>query len=135
MRKLLMAAVAALLCLGMAAGTASAKPKNKPQPKPKPEYTYTATIDCGRGPVSVGSYDDMWADLEDLDSKRRYKPIEWHVKVGDMAIDESKPGERRRQPRVVCSYDDGMAKGTVVVKYDIGFLLDDWRDVRSRYRD
>jgi len=132
MRKFLMAALAAILCLGVAAGTASAKPKPKP---PKADYTYTATIDCGRGPVTVGSYDDMWADLEDMDSRRRYKPLEWHVKFGDMAIDEVRPGERRRQPRVICTYDDGMATGTVVVKYDVWFLLDDWRDIRSRYRD
>ena len=130
MRKLLTAALAAILCLGVAAGTASAKPRHQ-----KAEYTYTATIDCGRGPVTVGSYDDMWADLEDMDSRRRYKPLEWHVKFGDMAIDEVKPGERRRQPRVICTYDDGMATGTVVVKYDVWFLLDDWRDIRSRYRD
>jgi len=132
MRKMLTAALAAILCFGIMAGTASAHSKKK---APKPEYTYTATIDCGRGPVEVGSYDDMWADLEDLDSRRTYKPIEWHVAVGDMAIDETKPGERRRQPRVVCSYDDGVATGTVVVKYDVWFLLDDWRKIRSRYRD
>jgi hypothetical protein len=131
MRKMLTAIIAAILCFGLVAGTASARAKKTP----KPEYTYTATIDCGRGPVTVGSYDDMWADLEDLNSKRRYKPLEWHVKFGDKSIDEVKPGERRRQPRVVCSYDDGMAKGTVVVKYDIWFARDDWRKIRSRYRN
>ncbi len=127
---MLMAAVAATLCFGLVAGTASAHVKKK---APKPEYTYTATIDCGRGPVTVGSYDDMWADLEDLDSRREYKPVEWHVSVPGFSIDEVKPG--RRGPRVVCSYDDGVATGTVVVKYDLWFALDDWRKIRSRYRD
>ena len=131
MRKMLTAATVAILCFGIGAGTASAHSKKAP----KPEYTYTATIDCGRGPVTVGSYDDLWADLEDLDSRREYKPIEWHVKVGSNSIDEYKPKERRRQPRVICTYDDGMATGTVVVKYDLWFALDDWRKIRSRFRD
>jgi hypothetical protein len=131
MRKMLTAVTAAILCFGIAAGTADARPNKAP----KPEYTYTATIDCGRGPVTVGSYDDMWADLEDVDSRRTYKVLEWHVGVGDFHLDEVKPGERRRQPRVSCSYDDGVVTGSVVVRYDLWFALDDWRKIRSRYRD
>ena len=103
MRKLLTATVATLFCLALVAAPASAKRA----------YTYTATIDCGQGPVVVGSYDNLWAHLEELDSDRRYKPVEWHVTVGGRSIDIVKPGNGRK--RVTCSYDDGQATGTVVV--------------------
>ena len=118
MRKLLTATMAALFCLTLF--TASAPAKAKP---PKLPYTYTATIDCGRGPVVVGSYDDLWADLEELDSRRRYQPVEWHVRFGDMALDFVKPG-RLPKRTVACSYDDGGATGTVIVKRDGHFERD-----------
>jgi len=130
MRKLLTATLAALTCLAVAAVPAPAKLK-----PPKAPYTYTATIDCGSGPVVVGSYDDLWADLEELDSRRRYKPVEWHVMFGSTALDFVKPGKRAKRT-VACSYDDGGAKGTVVVKRDHHFdRADDDRDDDDDRRD
>jgi hypothetical protein len=109
MRKLLVAGMAAIACLAVLAGPAAAK---KATPPP---FTYTATIDCGHGPMVVGSYDDLWAPLEDLATGRRYEPVQWDVAVGEHAIHEVKPGKAPKRT-VVCSYDDGVAKGTVTIK-------------------
>ncbi len=106
LRTLLTAATAALALAVMASPAAAAK-------APKAPYTYYATIDCGAGPVEVGSWDDMWAPLVDLESGRKYKPIAWHVSVGEFVIDEVK---RDRKHAVECSYSDGVATGTVTVK-------------------
>ena len=106
LRTLLTAATAAL-ALAVMAGPAAAK-------TPKSPYTYYATIDCGAGPVEVGSWDDMWAPLVDLESGRMYKPVAWHVTVGEFSIDEVL--KRQRKHAVDCSYSDGVATGTVTVK-------------------
>ena len=107
LRTLLAVAATTILALTLTAGPAAAKKPNGP-------YTYYATIDCGAGPVEVGSWDDMWAPLVDLASGRKYQPVEWHVTVGGLAIDEVK--RRERKHAVDCSYSDGIATGTVTVK-------------------
>ena len=106
LRTLLTVAATAALALAVMAGPAAAK-------TPKAPYTYYATIDCGAGPVEVGSWDDMWAPLIDLESGRKYKPVAWHVAVDEFFIHEVK---RERKRAVECSYSDGVATGTVTVK-------------------
>jgi hypothetical protein len=108
MRKLLTAGMAAMLVLTLSATAASAKPKTT-------AYAYTATIDCGRGSVTVGSTDDLFAPLVDLRSGKRYQPVAWDVVVDGRAIQAVKPGPAPKRP-VACSYDDGVAVGTVFVK-------------------
>lgn len=106
LRTLLTVAATAALAMSVMAGPAAAK-------TPKAPYTYYATIDCGAGPVEVGSWDDLWAPLVDLESGKKYKPVAWHVAVGEFTIDEVK---RERKHAVDCSYSDGVATGTVTVK-------------------
>ena len=74
-----------------------------------------ATIDCGAGPVQVGSTDDLYAPLVDLKTGREYEPVAWSVKVGDNLFEDALPGASMRHT-MKCSYDDGMAVGTVTVK-------------------
>jgi hypothetical protein len=108
MRKLLAAGMAASALFGIAAGTADAKPG-------KHAFTYIATIDCGSGPITVGSTDDLFAPLVDLASGRRYQPVAWDVVADGREIQMQ---ERDKLPKhsVDCSYDDGVATGTVTVK-------------------
>ena len=108
MRKLLAAGMAATALLGVAAGTAEAKPG-------KHVFTYVATIDCGSGPLTVGSTDDLFAPLVDTASHHRYQPLAWDVVVGDRAIQVS-DGDKLYPHRADCSYDDGVATGKVTVK-------------------
>ena len=108
MRKLFAAGMAATALLGATAGTATAKSTKGP-------FTYTATIDCGSGPVVVGSTDDLFAPLVDLRTGRKYTPLAWDVAVGDRHIVESS-GAKIGKHSVDCSYDDGIAVGTVTVK-------------------
>jgi hypothetical protein len=110
-------AVASLLavCMTFLAGPALAKTKPKPQKDPKPVYTYTATIDCGAGPVTVKSTDDMFAPLLDPATGRQYQPVAWDVVAGGRRIKERKPGKRAKRT-VSCSYTDGVASGTVTVE-------------------
>lgn len=115
-RKLVAAGTVAL-SLGLLVSPASAK-------APKAPFTYYATIDCGSGPVQVGSWDDLWAPLVDVKTGRKYKPVAWHVTVGDLVIHEYKNGEPKKRA-VDCSYDDGVAKGTVTVKKNHGGRDDD----------
>jgi hypothetical protein len=110
----LSATIAIAVCFGSLAGTALAKPKPK-HDKDKPVYTYTATIDCGPGPVTVKSTDDMFAPLLDPDTGRKYQPVAWDVRVGERRIKERKPGWRKKRT-VDCSYTDGEATGTVTVE-------------------
>ena len=109
MRKLLAAGMAATVALALLASPASAK-------RPAPDFTYTATIDCGSGPVEVGSTDDMFAPLVDLASGKRYRPVAWDVVVGDRVIQETKNGHEPKRRAVECSYSDGVATGTVTVR-------------------
>jgi hypothetical protein len=100
-------ATIAVLAMAMLAGPASAK-------SPHGDFTYFAQIDCGQGTVEVGSGDDLWSPLVDLDSGKKYKPIAWHVSGDGFAVDEVKSEAKKHA--VVCSYSDGEATGTVTVK-------------------
>ena len=107
-RRLATMAILALAVVALAAGPAAAK-------MPRTAFTYFATIDCGAGPVEVGSGDDLWSPLVDLQSGKVYKPVAWHVSVGTSVLDENRKGEPKKHA-VVCSYSDGVATGTVTVK-------------------
>ena len=98
----------AVVALSLAAGPAAAK-------APKGTFAYYATIDCGSGPVEVGSGVDLWSTLVDVESGKKYKPVAWHVSGDGFAVDETKKGEPKKHA-VDCSYTDGVATGTVVVK-------------------
>jgi hypothetical protein len=108
LRTLLAAAMATALAVALLAGPASAK-------TPKAPYTYFATIDCGSGPVEVGSWDDLWAPLVDVKTGKKYRPVAWDVAVGELVIREYKDGEPKKRA-VDCSYSDGVATGTVTVR-------------------
>jgi hypothetical protein len=108
MHKLLPASLAAILALALLAGPAAAA-------KPAESYEYYATIDCGSGPIEVGSGEDLFSPLVDLSSGKRYKPIAWDVAVGDARIQEVKPHAKLKKHSVECSYTDGVATGTVTV--------------------
>jgi hypothetical protein len=108
MRTFLATGMAALALLGATAGTASAK-------SPKGGFTYTATINCGGGAIVVGSTDDLFAPLVDMRTGRKYQPIAWDVWVDGQEI-VADDGHRPNRHAVGCSYDDGVAKGTVTVK-------------------
>ena len=56
---------AALVALSLLAAPASAK-----KPPRAESYSYVAQIDCGDGPREVGSSDDLWAPLVDLETGR-----------------------------------------------------------------
>jgi hypothetical protein len=107
MRKLLAAGMAATTLLGLGATAASAKPAKA--------YAYTATIDCGAGPRTVGSTDDLFAPLVDLRTGQKYQPLAWDVVVDGRSIQATRPGKPTKHA-VDCSYDDGVAVGTVTVK-------------------
>jgi hypothetical protein len=96
------------VALSLAAGPAAAK-------APKGSFDYYATIDCGSGPVEVGSGVDLYSTLVDVDSGKKYKPVAWHVSGDGFALDDARKGESKKQA-VVCSYTDGVATGTVTVK-------------------
>ena len=102
----LAATVAVALSLG--AGPAAAK-------APKGSFDYYATIDCGSGPIEVGSGTDLYSTLVDLDTGKKYKPVAWHVSGDGFAVDDAKKGATKKHA-VDCSYTDGVASGTVTVK-------------------
>jgi hypothetical protein len=106
MRKLLTAGMAAMTLLTVTATAASAKTS---------AFTYTATIDCGSGPTTVGSTDDLFAPLVDLSSGKKYKPVAWDVVVDGQSFQASQ-GKQTAKHATACSYDDGVAVGTVTVK-------------------
>jgi hypothetical protein len=104
MRKLLAAGMAAMTLLTLGATAASAKPAKN-----------TATIDCGSGPRTVRSTDKLFAPLIDLESSKVYLPVAYDVVVEGRRIQADKPGKPPRHT-VDCSYDDGIAVGTVTVR-------------------
>jgi hypothetical protein len=108
LRWILAHGTAAVVALSLIAAPASAS-----QP-PKRAFDYTATIDCGSGPMQVGSGTDLWSTLVDLDTGRKYKPIAWNVSGDGFAVAETKSEPKKHS--VVCDYDDGVATGTVTVK-------------------
>ena len=108
LRKIATFGTAAVVALALAAAPASAK---KPL---RGEFSYTAQIDCGSGPVEVGSTDDLWAPLVDVRTGKKYKPIAWSVSGDWGSLDEAIADPKKHS--AVCRYDDGEAAGTVTVK-------------------
>jgi len=121
MLKLLATALVATLALAVGAAPALAHGNGHGKDRAKhakPDYVYTATIDCGRGPVTVVSEEDLFAPLVDQKRHRVYLPIAWNVMVnGQTVVQEEKPGVPRGLKRHAtdCSYTDGVATGTVTV--------------------
>ena len=118
MPKLLATFLVTMLALALGAAPALAHGKDHRHKRDAPDYVYTATIDCGRGPVTVVSEEDLYAPLVDLERHRQYLPIAWDVEVdGHPALQDEKPGVPRGLKRLArdCSYTDGVATGTVTV--------------------
>jgi hypothetical protein len=115
MRRVAPLLLAALAALAVLAAPASAAAKHRHRVAAPPHYTYTATIDCGSGPVVVASSDDLFAQLVNRTSGKRYQPVEWDVTVGTKAIRAVRPGKHAKHT-AVCTYDDGTAVGTVTVQ-------------------
>jgi hypothetical protein len=107
--KLATLGTAAVVALSLVASPASAK-----KPRSAGDFSYVATIDCGDGARQVGSTDDLYAPLVDLQTGKKYKPIAWNVS-GDFGTFEDSIAEPKKHS-AVCSYDDGEAAGTVTVK-------------------
>ena len=105
--KLATIGTAALVALILAAPASAKQP-------PHHEFPRVATIDCGDGPVKVGSTNALWAPLVDLRTGEKHKPVAWKVSGEGFAVDVSK--KNAKQDAVVCSYDDGEATGTVTVR-------------------
>jgi hypothetical protein len=111
--RLPIAALAALVLTLAVAAPASASAK---QPLPDPaDFSFIATIDCGSGPIQVGSTDDIYAPLVDLATGREYEPVAWDVSFGDFHFVDSLDGVTERNS-VDCSYVDEWVSGTVTVK-------------------
>jgi hypothetical protein len=108
LRKLATLGTVAVVALALSAAPAAA---DKP---PKNQYPYVAQIDCGDGPRQVGSTDDLWAPLVDLATGKRYKPAAWNVSGDGFAVDVTQG--RVNKTAVTCSYDDGVARGTVTLR-------------------
>jgi hypothetical protein len=107
-----MAGLIAVLALALGVvGPAAAKQKPKHQPKPQ---IYTAKLDCGSGPINVASGADLFAPLVQLRTGRRFYPVYWSVKAHGHVIKQTKPGGWHGHS-IKCSYDDGIAVGTVRV--------------------
>jgi hypothetical protein len=101
--------------LSIAPALAAAK-SHAAQQSPAPVYTYTARIDCGSGPVTVLSTDDMYAPLYDAATGRSYQPVAWNVVYNGRTIQDTMPGGLPKHARLRdCSYDDGGAVGTVTI--------------------
>jgi hypothetical protein len=100
------ATLIAVLALALAAAApASAKPK---------QQVYTAKLDCGSGNVTVISGADLFAPLVQRTTGRRFYPVYWHVKAHGHVIKQTKRGGWDGHS-IKCSYDDGIAVGTVRV--------------------
>ena len=108
MPKLVPAVMAALLCLALAAAPASAK-KHSPD-----EFDFIATLDCGHGPMTIGSGVDTASPFVDLETGRIFQPVEWHVTTPGGPFDEIEPNQPKGK-RQTCRYDDGVAVGNVIV--------------------
>ena len=107
-RRIFTLATTAVVASALAAGPAAAK-------GPKEKVSYPADIDCGSGVIHVVSGADYWSPFVDVATGKKYKPIEWHVSGDGFAVDVVKKGEPNKHA-VECSYSDGTATGTVVVK-------------------
>ena len=102
MRLPLIALVTAVLSLALA-GTASAK-QSRPDPA---DFSYLATIDCGSGPIQVGSTDDIYAELVDLRTGRTYDPVAWDVSAGDFQFVDSLEGVTKRNSSSAPTWTSG----------------------------
>jgi hypothetical protein len=109
LRKFATHGTAVVMALALFAAPASAK-----KPVSAAAFSYIATIDCGSGPQQVGSTDDMWAPLVDLRSGKKYTPIAWKVSGEGFSVEEAIAAPKKHSGE--CSYDDGVATGTVTVK-------------------
>jgi len=110
MLKQFTAGMATLCCMALvAAAPASARAKVDAS-----QFSYVATIDCGKGSMVIGSGDDVWSPFVEIPGGKRLQPVEWHVAAGDTRFDlvSSDPPKGKR---TVCSYDDGVATGTVTL--------------------
>ena len=115
MPKLLATSLVTMLVLAVGAAPSLAHSRHY---KPASDYPYVATIDCGDGPVTVYSGEDLYAPLVDLDHSRSYAPIASDVSIdGTTVLQDEKPGVPRGLKRRAhdCSYSDGVAEGTVTV--------------------
>jgi hypothetical protein len=113
--KLLATSLVTMLVLALGAAPALAHPRHY---RPASDYPYVATIDCGDGPVTVYSDEDLYAPLVDLEHSRSYRPIAWDVSVdGTTVLQDALAGVPRGLKRRArdCSYSDGVAEGTVTV--------------------
>lgn len=123
MPKLLATFLVTMLALALGAGPALAHGHGHGRAhyrhaKQASDYAYVATIDCGRGDVTVYSDEDLYAPLVDLDHHRTYLPIAWDVEVnGQTVLQDEKPHVPKLLKRIAkkCSYTDGVATGTVTV--------------------
>ena len=122
MRKMLATGLAAVACLAIGAAPAAAKKKERPPKHTADEFSYVATLDCGPGPMVVGSGDNTSDPFVDLHSGKVYLPLEWHVTWDGGGFDEILPSPRKGGRAMTCSYDDGFATGTVVVVKQQGRL-------------
>jgi hypothetical protein len=119
--KLLATFLVTMLALALGAGPALAHGHGRAHYRPAKQasdYAYVATIDCGRGDVTVYSDEDLYAPLVDLDHHRTYLPIAWDVEVdGQTVLQDEKPNVPKFLKRLAkkCSYTDGVATGTVTV--------------------
>jgi hypothetical protein len=112
MRLPIAALAAFILSLALAApASAHAKPA-LPDPA---DFSFIATMDCGSGPMQVGSTDDIYAPLVDLATGRNYEPVAWDVSFGDFHFVDTKAGVTKRNS-TDCSYVDEWVSGTVTVK-------------------
>jgi hypothetical protein len=80
---------------------------------PKESFAYYATIDCGSGPIEVGSGEDLWSPLVDLKKGKSFQPVAWNVSGDGFSVVETRKGEQKKP--VACHYNDGVATGTVTV--------------------
>ena len=123
MPKLLATFLVTMLALALGAGPALAHGHGHGRAhyrhtKQASDYAYVATIDCGRGDVTVYSDEDLYAPLVDLEHHRTYLPIAWDVEVdGQTVLQDEKPHVPKALKRIAktCSYTDGVATGTVTV--------------------
>jgi hypothetical protein len=117
--KLLATFLVTMLALALGVGPALAQGRTHYHyVKQASDYAYVATINCGRGDVTVYSDEDLYAPLVDLDHHRTYFPIAWDVQVhGRTVLQDEKPNVPKRLKKLAkkCSYTDGVAIGTVTV--------------------